>query len=186
MFKWHQDSRLKEDFEEKIVECIDSLYNIALHMAQNKQDAQDLVQEAALRAYRNFGKFRPGTNFKAWVITILRNTFINEYRKRRKEPPMADFEKVKDFISLPEISGAQEEIFSERIRSLIDKLPEKLRTTIMLFYAEGFSYKEVAKIMDVPVGTVMSRLWTARQTLKEEVCSYGSRERERDNGLRRD
>ena len=182
MFYWARNKSLKREFEEKILEHIDSLYNLAIRMTQNEQDAEDLVQETSLRAYRYFDKFKPGTNFKAWIVTILRNIFINEYRKRMKEPGMIEFEEVKDFISLPEISGAQEEIFSENIKSSIDRLPEELRTTIILFYAEDFSYKEIAKIMDVPVGTVMSRLYTARQTLKRQLSAY-ERKRSSKDGL---
>lgn len=172
MFNWGKSSKLKKDFEEKILECIDSLYNLALRMTQHKQDAEDLTQEAVLRAYRFLTKFEEGTNFKAWIMAILRNVFINEYRRKTKEPQKIEFEKVEDFITIPEISGVQEEIFTENIKSSIDKLPEELRTTIILFYAEDFSYKEIAKIMDVPVGTVMSRLYTARQALKRQLSAY--------------
>lgn len=170
MFNLARNENLKKEFEERLLEHIDSLYNVAIRMAQNRQDAEDLVQEAVLRAYRNFAKFEEGTNFKAWMITIVRNVFINKYRKRMKEPQKIEFEEVENFVSLPEISGAQEEIFSETIKPSIDKLPEELRTTIILFYAEEFSYKEIAKIMDVPVGTVMSRLYTARQILKRYLA----------------
>lgn len=180
MFGFGGNEKLKKEFEEKVLETIDSLYNLAMQLTQDKQDAEDLVQETSLRGYRFFHKFRQGTNFKVWIITILRNIFINEYRKRMKEPQMTDFEEVKDFISLPEISGAQEEIFSEKIKSLIDKLPEELRTTIMLFYAEGFSYREIAKIMDVPQGTVMSRLYTVRQALKRQLSKYAKDEKSRN------
>ena len=169
MFNWGLDNRLKKEFEEKVLEYIDHLYNLAVHMTQNKQDAEDLVQETVLRAYRFFHKFERGTNFKAWIMTILRNIYINQYRKRIKEPIKIEFEEVEDFISLPEISGAQEEIFSETIKSSIDKLPEELRTTITLFYVDGFSYKEIAKVMNSPLGTVMSRLYTARQILKKQL-----------------
>ena len=172
MFNWGKSSKLKKDFEEKILECIDSLYNLALRMTQHKQDAEDLTQEAVLRAYRFLTKFEEGTNFKAWIMAILRNVFINEYRRKTKEPQKIEFEKVEDFITIPEISGVQEEIFTENIKSSIDKLPEELRTTIILFYAEDFSYKEIAKIMDVPVGTVMSRLYTAKQSLKRQLSAY--------------
>ena len=172
MFNWVKSSKLKKDFEEKVSEYIDSLYNLALRMTQHKQNAEDLTQEAVLRAYRNFDKFRQGTNFKAWIMTILRNVFINEYHRKMKEPPKIEFEEVEDFITIPEISGVQEEIFSAELKYSIDKLPEELRTTITLFYVEEFPYKEIAKIMDVPVGTVMSRLYTARQFLKRQLSAY--------------
>lgn len=170
MFNRNPSDRLKKEFEEQVLEHIDSLYNLAIRMTQNKQDAEDLVQEAVLRAYRFFHNFERRTNFKAWIMTILRNIYINQYRKRIKEPMKVEFEEVEDFISFPEISGAQEEIFSETVKSSIDKLPEELRITITLFYVDGFSYKEIAKVMDCPVGTVMSRLYTARQVLKRELC----------------
>ena len=176
MFDWPGNRNFKREFEEKLLEHIDALYNTALYMTRNKQDAEDLVQEAALRAYRNFTKFRQGTNFKAWTMTILRNIYINEYRKKAKEPVKVEFEEVENFISVPEISGVQEEIFSETIRYSIDKLPEELRTILTLFYIENFSYKEIANIMDVPIGTVMSRLYTARQILKKHLAKSAKEE----------
>lgn len=175
MLNWARDDRLKREFEENLLEHIDSLYNVAIGMAQNRQDAEDLVQEATLRAYRFYHKFKRGTNFKAWIITILRNIYINEYRKRTKEPEKVEFEEVKDFISSPQISGAQEEIFGEAIKALIAKLPEELKTTLTLFYVEGFSYKEIARVMNVPIGTVMSRLYTARQMLKKGLSTHAKR-----------
>lgn len=182
MFYWARNKSLKREFEEKILEHIDSLYNLAIRMTQNKQDAEDLVQEASLRAYRHFDKFKPGTNFKAWIMTIARNIYITYYRKKLKEPQKIGFEEVEDFIGLTEIGGAQEEIFSEVIESAIDKLPDELRAAIILFYTENFSYKELARIMDVPQGTVMSRLYTARQLLKKRLSAYAKRE-ESKNGL---
>lgn len=176
MFNWAINKRLKEEFEENIIRHIDSLYNAALRMAQNKEDAEDLVQEAALRAYRFYHKFRQGTNFRAWLITILRNIYINEYRKRIKEPGKVEFTEVEDFISSPQISGLSEGGFSEALKLSIDKLPEALRTTVTLFYVEGFSYKEIAKITSIPVGTVMSRLYTARQILKKSLLTHTKRQ----------
>jgi len=176
LFNWYPSDRLKKEFEERVLEHLDSLYNLALRMTQNKQDAEDLVQEAVLRAYRFFYKFETGTNFKAWIMTILRNIYINQYRKRIKEPLKVEFEEVENFISFPEITGSQEEIFSETLKPLIDKLPEELRTTITLFYVDGFSYKEIAKVMNCPVGTVMSRLYTARQILKKQLGKVTKKE----------
>lgn len=184
MFNWVSNKRRKKEFEEKIIEHIDSLYNTAIRLTQNRPDAEDLVQETSLRAYRFFHKFRPGTNFKAWLLTILRNIYINQYRKKAKEPAKVQFEEVENFISLPEITGGQEEIFSETIRASIDKLPEELRTTLTLFYVEDFSYKEIARVMDVPMGTVMSRLYRARQILKKQLSIlYLPRKRSDRDGL---
>ena len=169
MFGFVRSEKIKKEFEEKVLETIDALYNLAIQLTRNRQDAEDLVQETTLRAYRYFHRFERGTNFKAWIMTIMRNLYINKYRKKLKEPVKVEFEEVENFISLPEISGAQEEIFNEIIKSYITKLPEELRMVIALFYVDGFSYKEMAKIMSVPLGTVMSRLYTARQILKKQL-----------------
>ena len=169
MFGFGRSEKIKKEFEERVLETVDALYNLAMHLTQNRQDAEDLVQEATLRAYRYFHRFERGTNFKAWIMTIMRNLYINRYRKRLKEPVKVEFEEVENFISFPEISGVQEEIFSEIIRNLVNKLPQELRIVITLFYVDGFTYKEIAKITEVPLGTVMSRLYTARQILKRQL-----------------
>ncbi len=169
MFGFARSEKIKKEFEERVLETVDALYNLAMHLTQNRQDAEDLVQEATLRAYRYFHRFERGTNFKAWIMTIMRNLYINRYRKRLKEPVKVEFEEVENFISFPEISGVQEEIFSEIIRNLVNKLPQELRIVITLFYVDGFTYKEIAKITEVPLGTVMSRLYTARQILKRQL-----------------
>lgn len=157
---------LKKDFEEKIVEHFDSLYNLALRMTQNNQDAEDLVQNSVFSAYRSFDRFTPGTNLKAWLMTILRNTFINDYRKRKKEPGRVPLEVVEDFIPAPEAANLHPEIFHESIEKEFEKLSEESREILTLFYVETFSYKEIADILDCPMGTVMSRLYSARQALK--------------------
>lgn len=169
MFGFAPSEKIKREFEEQVLETIDALYNLAIQLTQHRQDAEDLVQETTLRAYRYFHRFERGTNFKAWIMTILKNLYINKYRKKIKEPVKIEFEEVENFISFPDISGAQEEIFSEIIRNSIDKLPQELRTVITLFYVEGFTYKEIAKITEVPLGTVMSRLYTAKQILKRQL-----------------
>lgn len=175
MFNWRINKKIKEELKEDVLRHIDSLYNAALGMTRNKEDAEDLVQEAALRAYRFYHKFRQGSNFKAWIITILRNTYINEYRKRIKEPVKVEFEALEDSISLPGINRPAEGIFSEALKLSVDKLPEELRTTITLFYIEDLAYKEIAGIMNVPVGTVMSRLYTAREILRKSLSTYAKK-----------
>lgn len=169
MFNRLMREDLKKEFEERILEHIDHLYNAALTMTHNRQDAEDLVQETTLKSYRFFHRFKPGTNFKAWIFTILRNTYINYYRKKAKEPLRVEFDDAENFISLKELSGFQEEVFSESVKTSIDSLSEELRITLILFYVEGFSYKEISKILNVPSGTVMSRLYTARQFLKKQL-----------------
>ena len=125
MFNWIYSEKLKKEFESRIIEHIDSIYTTALSMTRNKEDAEDLVQDTTLRAYRFFYKFKTGTNFKAWIMTILRNLYINEYRKKIKEPATLSLDESEELInstSLSEINDNQEEIFNEPIKTSIDKL----------------------------------------------------------------
>lgn len=159
----------KREFEENLLQCMDSMYNLAYRLTQNSDDAKDLVQEASMRAFRFFHKFEKGTNFKGWILTIERNLFINSYRKKVKEPTKIDFDEYQGMIGSTELSGAQEEIFGETLQIALNQLPEELQTVVTLFYVEGFSYKEISKIMDTPIGTVMSRLYAAKNNLKKMV-----------------
>lgn len=177
MFNFVRDKNIKREFEENIIKHADSLYTIAFRMTQNRQDAEDLVQEASVKAYRFFHTFKRGSNFKAWIMTIVRNTYINQYRKKIKKPQEVALEEVENFIMVPGISEVQEETLSELIKFSVDQLADDLRTTLTLFYGEKFSYKEIAGIMDVPIGTVMSRLYTARQTLKKRLLLSARKER---------
>lgn len=159
----------KDDFQENLLASMNSMYNLALRMTSNMEDAKDLVQEASFRAFRFYHKFEKGTNFKGWILTILRNLFINQYRKRAKEPTKVNYHDLENYIGAPDISGCQEEIFGESLQKSIDVLPEDLKTVVTLFYVEGFAYKEIAEIMKCPIGTVMSRLYMARQLLKKKL-----------------
>ncbi len=174
MFSSYGSKARGKEFEEKLSETMDALYNTAVYMTRNRDDAEDLVQDASLKAYRNFHRFKEGTNFRAWIMTVLRNTYINQYRKKQKEPREVEFreEVTEKFAELPESPDLSRENFSEGIAETVDNLPEKLRTPVVLFYSEGFSYKEIAGIMGVPVGTVMSRLYNARQILKRQLSGH--------------
>lgn len=151
--------------------CMDSMYNLGYRLTMNREDANDLVQEAAMRGYRFYDKFEPGTNFKGWILTILRNLFINQYRKKKREPAKVNYEELENFIGAPDINGAAEEIFGEELQSAIDQLPEEMRTALTLFYVDGFAYKEIAAIMRCPIGTVMSRLYMAKNNLKKKLLA---------------
>lgn len=169
MFTLFQNKEFKESFEDNLLQHIDSLFNFAFRLTRNREQAEDLVQEASLRGFKAYHKFAEGTNFKAWMFTILRNTYINAYRKRSREPVKVNYEEVENFVSLPEVTGFEEELFSEVLQQSLDQLPEELRTTLMLFYVEGLSYKEISEVMKCPVGTVMSRLFMARQCMKKKM-----------------
>ena len=176
MFTLFKNKESEESFEENLLEHLDSLYNFAYRLTRNREEAEDLVQEASIRGFKAYHKFAEGTNFKAWMFTIVRNVFINEYRKKTREPLKVNYEEVENFISLPEFTGFAEELFSEALQQSLGQLPEELRTTLMLFYVEELSYKEIAEVMKCPIGTVMSRLFMARQCMKKNMIKLAKKE----------
>jgi RNA polymerase sigma-70 factor (ECF subfamily) len=170
-------------FETAAMPYLDALYNTALRLARNAQDAEDLVQETYLKAYRAYEQFTPGTNLKAWLFKILKNTFINEYRRRQAAPPESDFAAIEESFESelsPQAGGqiknpeeeALEKAFDENVQRALDALPADYRMAVLLADIEGFSYKEVADILEIPVGTVMSRLYRGRRMLEEAMLRY--------------
>ncbi|MEM1203521.1 MAG: sigma-70 family RNA polymerase sigma factor [Acidobacteriota bacterium] len=172
------------DFESAAIPFLDSLYNTAFRLTRNAEDAQDLVQETYLKAYKYYDKFEKGTNLKAWLFRIMKNTFINGYRKRQSQPSQSAFSDIEDaFESIvsdedgrqrakdPE-QAALENVLDEDVQNALDTLREDYRMVILLVDLEGFSYKEAAEILDVPVGTVMSRLYRGRRTLEKVLLEY--------------
>ena len=170
------------DFEAAAVPFVDALYNTALRMTRNPQDAEDLVQETYLKAYKYYDKFTEGTNFKAWLFRILKNTFINNYRKRQQEPPQNAFDEIEDAFesqvssesgSIPNPEeDALENVLDEDVQRALDALPDEYRMVVLLADLEDFSYQEIAEILEIPVGTVMSRLYRARRRLEAEMLRY--------------
>ena len=162
-------------FAELAMPYMDALYSAALRMTRNPADAEDLVQETFLRAYRGFGGFKDGTNLKAWLYKILTNTFINTYRAKKRRPEESQFDDVEEFSLYNRLGGLEaanagrtpeaevlESMPDEVVKEALESLPEQFRIAVLLADVEGFSYKEIAEIMDVPVGTVMSRLHRGR------------------------
>jgi RNA polymerase sigma-70 factor (ECF subfamily) len=171
------------DFEAVAMPFVDSLYNTAYRMTRNAQDAEDLVQEAYLKAYRYYDKFEEGTNFKAWLFKILKNSFINRYRKQQSRPIHSAFEDIEGGLEshiLEDATGTipspEEQLFEkvldEHVQEALESLPEDYRMVVVLADLEGFSYKEVAEILDIPVGTVMSRLYRGRRLLEATMLRY--------------
>ena len=169
-------------FEQDVVPALGQLYPAALRMTRNPTDAEDLVQETSAKAYAAFHQFRPGTNLKAWLHRILANTFINSYRKKRREPLAAlstdfqdDWQGGTDPLAGPARSAEAEALDrladSEILRALRD-LPEEFRVAVYLADIEGYAYKEIAEIMGTPIGTVMSRLHRGRGRLRDKLAAY--------------
>ena len=178
---------LLERFERDVLPLLPGLYGAALRMTRDPSDAEDLLQETTLRAYRGFASFEEGTNLKAWLYRILTNSFINTYRKRQREPQTVegpdDFDEwfLFDRLGSRSVERSAEEDVLERIpdadvKAALESIPENFRMAVLLADVEGFSYKEIAEIMDVPIGTVMSRLHRGRKALEKAL--YGlARER---------
>jgi RNA polymerase sigma-70 factor (ECF subfamily) len=169
----------KREFEEIALQYMDLLYSAALRMTRDGSDAQDLVQDAYLRAYRFFDRFEKGTNFKAWLFKILKNIYINKYRKKARTPQMVDVSDTNISGDLADTVTPEDEIFDtlldDDITNAMDSLPEEFRLAIILSDLEGFSYKETAEILDCPIGTVMSRLHRGRRLLRKSLGEYAKK-----------
>jgi RNA polymerase sigma-70 factor (ECF subfamily) len=171
-------------FEKELLPHIDALKTFAFHLTYDEDDANDLVQETYMKAHRFLDRYIQGTNAKAWLFKILKNAYINHYRKRSKQPTRVDFEDIvnyhdSDDSSLPGYLDLREEIFDsmmgDEVTIAINALPIDFRTVVLLCDIEGFTYEEISKIIDVPIGTVRSRLFRARNMLKEKLKAYANK-----------
>ncbi len=183
-----KENRTKEQnkriFEAELLPQIDALYNFAYYLCHNEEDANDLVQETYMKAYRFIANYETGTNAKAWLFKILKNAFINQYRKSKNRPSQVDYEEVVNFhneendTNLSSYVDLREEMFQgmmgDEITTAINALPVDFRTVILLCDVEGFTYEEISKIIDIPIGTVRSRLHRSRNMLKESLRNYAT------------
>ncbi|HUH53312.1 MAG TPA: sigma-70 family RNA polymerase sigma factor [Microbacteriaceae bacterium] len=176
---------LKQRFASEALPYLDQLYGAAMKMTRNPQDAQDLVQETFLKAYASFSSFTEGTNLKAWLYRIMTNSYINIYRKKKREPYLATADDLEDWqlagansTTAMSSKSAEAEALDRTPSSIVTEalndLPEDRRMVVYLADVEGFSYQEIAQIMDTPPGTVMSRLHRGRRQLREMLSGYAA------------
>jgi RNA polymerase sigma-70 factor, ECF subfamily len=185
------NEKRRTEFETEALPHMDALYNSALSLTRSGAGADDLVQETYLKAWRFFDSFKPGTSCKAWLFKIMMNTYINQYRRRARQPQSVDFHDIEGHSeSRIEASvqpqSAEERIaydglFSDEVKAALESLPEYFRSVALLADMEGFSYQEIADMLDVPIGTVRSRLSRARGMLQKKLMDYA-----RERGIIRD
>ena len=170
-------------FEKEFMPLITPLYNFAYRLTLDEDDANDLVQETYLKAYRFFSSYEQGTNAKAWVFRILKNSFINDFRKKSKEPAKVDYQEVETYYNSEDVDEsitvdlrveALQDMIGDEVANALNALAVDFRTIIILCDLEGFTYDEMAKILDIPIGTVRSRLHRARNLLKDKLKVYAS------------
>ncbi|KAB1643677.1 sigma-70 family RNA polymerase sigma factor [Gulosibacter chungangensis] len=182
----YSDEELAALFEEQAMPLLDQLYGHAMRMTRNPADAQDLVQETFTKAFQSFRSFRQGTNLRAWLYRIQTNLYINQYRKAQREPYPNALEELEDwqlggaesYTAESSARSAEAEAFdnlpSDAVKDALASLTDEFRMVVLLADVQGFAYKEIAEIMDTPVGTVMSRLHRGRKLLREKLQDYAT------------
>lgn len=171
--------KYSREFEQEVVKYIDLLFSVAFRLTRNREDAEDLTQSTMVKAFRFHEQFEKGTNMKAWLLTILRNTFINDYRKKSKEPTKVELlgnepakssapdTQVPGVIVQPDDHEPLLELLDESVRRALDSLPQEFRIAVIMSDLQDYSYKEIADVMNCPIGTVMSRLFRGRRLMRE-------------------
>lgn len=181
------DAARRARFEREALQYVDQLYSAAMRMTRNPQDAEDLVQEAYTKAYSAFHQYKPGTNLKAWLYRILTNTYINIYRKKQRQPQQANTDTVEDWQMAQAAehtstglrsaeAEALDHLPDSDVKNALQQIPEEFRLAVYFSDVEGFAYKEIAEILNIPIGTVMSRLHRGRKLLRSLLADY-ARER---------
>ena len=168
----------KTEFEAQAMSHLDALYRTALRMTGQAASAEDLVQETVLKAFRHFNRFKAGSNFRAWIFTILTNTHINQYRRNRRAPALTDFEQAEPAAAEEVVPLSSEDVealgetVGDEAKAALGKLAPEFRIVFLLSTIEGLRYEEIARTQSIPMGTVMSRLFRARQFLRRELSSH--------------
>jgi RNA polymerase sigma-70 factor (ECF subfamily) len=184
------DREKKEHFEKLFIPLLDRLYNMALRIMRNPDDAEDLVQETYLKAYRFFDNFKPDTNARAWIMTIMMNTFRTRYRKLQKEPVKVDYDAVENFLpfdtsnssrqpanksesrDIENITEYMRSVVSDDILKALEAVPVRFRMPVLLSDAEQFNYQEISEILGINIGTVKSRIFRGRKLLKRNLHEF--------------
>ena len=179
-FEYPEKVRM-EIFDNEFLPNIDAMYNFAYRLTFDEDDAKDLVQDTYMKAYRFINSFQRGTNAKAWLYRILKNSFINDFRKKSKQPSKVDYQEVENFYNSDDVDSNKtvdlridtlKDMMGDEVSNALNSLAVDFRTVIILCDLEGFTYEEMAKILDIPIGTVRSRLHRARNLLKEKLNTY--------------
>jgi len=177
----YSEKEKREIFDKEFLPHINSMYNFGYRLTLDRDDAKDLVQDTYFKAFRFIESFQKGTNAKAWLFRILKNSFINDYRKKVKEPNKVDYQEVESYYNSEDVDrqitadlrvDSLKDMIGDEISNALNALDVDFRTVIILCDLEGFKYEEMAKILDIPIGTVRSRLHRARQLLKEKLSEY--------------
>jgi RNA polymerase sigma-70 factor (ECF subfamily) len=177
----------RASFAELAMPFAGQLYSAALRMTRNPADAEDLVQETYFKAYRSFATFHEGTNLRAWLFRILTNTYINNYRAKQRRPEETDLDDIEDFYLYRRIGAIEEALASrsaedelmdvftdDEVKEALENLPETFRLPVLLADVEGFSYREIAEILEIPIGTVMSRLHRGRKAMQKALYEFAA------------
>ncbi|MFT7156053.1 MAG: RNA polymerase sigma factor (sigma-70 family) [Parvicella sp.] len=178
----YSEKEKTEIFDNEFMPHVDSMYNFGYRLTFDEDDAKDLVQDTYLKAFRFINSFQRGTNAKAWLFRILKNSFINEFRKKSKQPSKVDYSEVEQYYNSDDAGEnittdlrieTVQHMIGDEISGALNAIPVDFRTVIILSDLEGFTYEEMSKILDIPIGTVRSRLHRARNMLKEKLAVYG-------------
>jgi len=179
----YSEKQKNEVFNNEFLPLVHSMYNFAYRLTLDRDDAKDLVQDTFMKAFRFIESFQTGTNAKAWLFRILKNSFINDYRKKSKEPSKVDYREVETYYNSEDVNRqitpdlrveSLKDMIGDEISNALNSLDVDFKTVIILCDLEGFKYEEMAKILDIPIGTVRSRLHRARQLLKEKLSNYAT------------
>lgn len=175
----------QDDFTKDAMQFAPQLFSTAMRMTRNKSDAEDLVQETFIKAWRSFHTFQTGTNLRAWLYRIMTNTFINKYNSKQRKPTETELDEVEELylykrlgsIDQSKLSSSAEdqmlELFTDdEVKNALEELPETFRLPVLLSDVDGFSYKEIAEMLDIPLGTVMSRLHRGRKLMQKMLYEY--------------